>query len=139
MRKLLNSILFVAGLSLVFASCSNGEYTANPNGNANTSLNPLNPLKTEEDFSWGGSEPLSADINGNRWVAESANFLLDSGVNYIFAYKGASQFHLILPDVYRGNLYNTGFGKYDRYMLYVHHTKRQCYYNREISFSGYKR
>ncbi len=119
MRKILNSILFIAGLSLVFASCSNGEYTANPSGNANTSLNPLNPLKSGDDFSWGGNEPLSADINGSHWVAEGASFLLDSGVNYIFANKGASQFHLVLPDVYQGNIYNTGFGKYDRYMLYA--------------------
>ncbi len=116
MKKLFYGLLFctaVYGLS----SCSNGDYQASPSSNANAAVNPITPL-TEDEFSWSGDEPLSADINGSRWVADYASFALDSsGGNVIIGYKEGSRYimRFYLKDVWTNNLYSMEWKDYNRF------------------------
>jgi Family of unknown function (DUF6252) len=73
MKKVIYSLLLVLGVAGMMASCSNGDYSASPTSNGNSSINPLNPLKANQ-FTWSGTKPLSVNVNGNLWVADTALF-----------------------------------------------------------------
>ena len=119
MRKALYSLLFMAGVTAALASCTNGDYTANPSSNANGSINPLLPL-TSSQFTWAGTEPMSCDINGTHWVADAAYFAINPlNSNLIQGIKGsdstATEICLSLNDVWKDNLYNMGYHIYNRW------------------------
>jgi len=120
MKRILYSLLILAGMWVSFAACNSGAYVANPTGGANTSINPLNPLKANQ-FTWSGTAPFSAVINGNQWNADTAsfNFSDTTGTNILMARKGNSYFMIALQDVYAINVYNMGFKTYNRYAWYV--------------------
>ena len=116
MRKLVYSLVFCSAV-LGLVSCSNGDYQASPTSNANNAVNPITPLEPDE-YSWSGDEPMSADINGARWVADYATFGLDSsGGNVLVGYKDGSPFLLrfYLKDVWTGNTYSMEWEDYDRF------------------------
>ncbi len=115
MKKILYSALLFGSVCLGMASCSNGDYIANPSSNGNNSVNPLNPLKPG-DFIWTGTAPLSLKINGSSWVADSVIYLVDSlGYNLILGIKNKKiQLYLHLQDTYADNLYNMGYNQYNR-------------------------
>ncbi len=94
----------------LFAACSNGDYVANPSSNSNGSINPLDPLK-EGDFTWSGTDPMSADINGTNMVF-GAYWRLDSGRNTLTGTNGTKMIVLSLKDVYTNNLYDMGYQQY---------------------------
>jgi hypothetical protein len=124
MNKLFSSVLLFAGVCTALYSCSNGEYSANPSSNANGSINPLTPL-TSSQFTWGGTDPMSANINGSYWVADTAGFALDSlFANELVGYNAGkgSSLAFYLSDVWGGNLYNMGYHKYNLYGVYVDFT-----------------
>lgn len=118
MKKTFYSILFVA-VTGILGACSNGDYLANPSNPGNGSINPLNPLKSE-DFTWTGTDPMSADINGTHWVAEAASFTLDtSGTNILVGTKGANIMGFYLNNVWSGNLYDMGFKVGNRFGTFL--------------------
>ncbi len=117
MKRILYCALLFTGLS-IFSACSNGDYIANPAAAANNSINPLDPLK-KTDFTWTGTDPVSAEINGNQWVAETATYVFDSGRHYILAMKGNSALVFNLTDVWRDNLYNMGYGQFNTNVVYM--------------------
>jgi hypothetical protein len=126
MKNIFYSILVVAGVIFVVSSCSNGAYNTNPNSNQNQSINPLKPL-TLSQFNWGGGAPVSGDINGNHWQADTAFFGTDSsGASVLIAYKMNSHhaitsmmtFHLNIYKIETGSLFNMGFHKYDQWASY---------------------
>lgn len=120
MKKILYTLLLISGGAIALQSCNNGDYTANPDTNANTSINPLNPLSAD-DFTWGGSDPFSANINGSPWQAEVAQFAYDTlGNSYVIATKGTSMFRMTLNSVWAGNLYDLPWKTVtDRYVVYT--------------------
>ncbi|GAA4467366.1 hypothetical protein GCM10023093_23140 [Nemorincola caseinilytica] len=98
------------------ASCSNGDYQTDPKSPANGAVNPVTPLDGSE-FNWSGSEPLSMDINGSKWVADDVYFYLDtSGSNVLIASKVNSSVRLMLylRDVWAGNVYSMEWQNYGR-------------------------
>jgi len=99
-----------------FAACSNGDYVANPANASNSSINPLDPLKPA-DFTWTGTEPISADVNGVNMVF-SGGWALDSGKNIIAGTNGTSWMYLSLKDVYAVNLYGMGYNTYTTWGAY---------------------
>lgn len=118
MKKVLYSILFLSAVFGVLSACNNGDYNANPGSNANGSINPINPLKSSE-FTWAGTDPMSADINGAHWVADAAYFQLDTfGRNLIVGVKGPQMMAFILSDVWTNNVYNIGYKISNRMGLY---------------------
>lgn len=119
MKKIFQALL-IAGISASLVSCSNGDYVVDPSDNANGSVNPITPL-TAAEFTWGGTKPFSAEINGSMWVADRANFTLDgSGGNVIVATKDGSPavMSLYLKDVWSGNLYDMEWKNNIRYATY---------------------
>ena len=106
MKKLLYSILFCAGITGLLASCGGKDYVANPSSNANTGVNPLNPL-TASQFTWTGTAPLTVYVNGAPWTADTAFYTFDdsSGTNVIVGYKGTQALQLNLANVYAGAIY----------------------------------
>lgn len=113
MKRVLYTFLFMAGLSVMLSACSGGDYKANASSPANNSINPLKPL-TASQFTWSGVDPVSANINGSPWVADSAMYFLDStGANVIFAYNGTQALYLYFRNTWQGGLYNMGFNNYD--------------------------
>ncbi|HRO43640.1 MAG TPA: DUF6252 family protein [Flavipsychrobacter sp.] len=69
MKKLLYSVLFIASAGLGLAGCSNGDYSANTNAGG---LNPLNPVGgIDNTFGWGGTDPMSLELNGEGWKADN--------------------------------------------------------------------
>lgn len=124
MNKLFQSILLFAGACASLCSCSNGQYSASPSSNANSSINPLQPL-TSSQFTWGGTAPMSADINGTHWLADYATYGKDSlFANEVVGYKSADGTILAfyLSDSWANNLYNTGYQQYKRYGVYIDHS-----------------
>jgi len=118
MKKVLYSILLFTAVLGVLSACNNGDYNSNLSSNANGSINPLNPLKIDE-FTWGGNDPMSADINGSHWVADAAYFQLDTfGRNLIIGIKGPQMMAFILNDVWSNNLYNMGYKVEKRMGMY---------------------
>ncbi|MCD6013774.1 MAG: hypothetical protein K0Q79_3636 [Flavipsychrobacter sp.] len=111
-KTFLPALLFVS-MCFALIACSNGEYSANPGGNGNGSVNPLKPL-TASEFNWAGVGKFSVKINGSLVSSDSAYWMLDtSGANRVFAWmKDGKYFHLYLKDTYTGNLYNMGFKQY---------------------------
>ena len=108
-----NTLLFACICSL-FAACSSGDYSANPNSNANGVINPLTPL-TSAQFSWTGTDPMSATINGAQWVASSATWSIDtSGGNKLVGVTGSTMIYLYLNSVYAGNVYNMNYNDYSQ-------------------------
>ena len=73
MKKFFLSALFLASAGLGFISCSNGDYDANPDGSYANGVNPLNPTGgIDNSFGWGGTDPMSLELNGNAWKADTA-------------------------------------------------------------------
>lgn len=117
MRNFFYSALLFAGIC-GFSACSNGDYIANPSNGANGAVNPITPL-TSAEYTWGGDEPLSADINGSHWKADDISFGLDtSGANVIIATKGHSFMSFRLSDVWGGNVYDMGYQDNKRSVYY---------------------
>lgn len=121
MKKILYSVL-LAAISCVAVSCSNGDYQANPDSNANNAVNPITPL-TASEFTWGSDDdaPFSADINGVHWKADNAYWGIDSSfANLIFASKdnSAKIFNLYLKDVWKDNLYDMEWANYNRFATF---------------------
>ncbi len=115
MKKTFLPVLLFLSASIVLASCSNGDYSADPSGNANGSVNPLKPL-TAGDFTWSGSGKFSVKVNGGGLIStDSAYWSLDtSGANTIEAWtKDGKWFRMYLKDTYTGNVYNLGFKQYN--------------------------
>lgn len=109
MKKILSSILLIAGGCILAASCSNGVYSANPNGTSNTSVNPLKPL-TIDEFTWSNGSPLAANINGAAFSADTVAWYLDStGTNVFSGESGGKGFVFYFSNVYATNLYNLSF------------------------------
>ena len=121
MNKILYTVLLFAGICLTASSCSNGDYTANPSSAANNSVNPLNPL-TKSQFTWSGNDPVSCNINGSPWVADTAWYVIDSGgQNVIYAFKDSFRQRLVLylVNTWTDNLYNMGFNQYNTSATWV--------------------
>lgn len=121
MKKILCSILSVAGLSAALISCSSGAYVADSSNPINGSVNPLNPL-TSSQFTWPALGTLSATVNGVQWVADSAVYYLDtSGANIVIGYKSNphSELALYLKNTWQGNLYNMGKLQYNTEGSYI--------------------
>ena len=121
MNKLLFSILAIA-ITLGMAACTGKAYDTNLNSNANLAYNPLNLLDSAQ-FNWGGTDPVSASINGAGYTADSAStvFSLDaSGTNIITAYVNGTQkgFVMRLRNVYAGNIYNFSRASNDTSMIF---------------------
>lgn len=117
MKKIIYA-LAVAGIS-VLASCSNGDYKASPDNNANGSVNPVSPL-TSSEYTWNGQDPVSADINGAHWQADVAYFSLDSTwANILVASKGSQIMYFRLADVWGGNIYDLGYKVPNRYIVWT--------------------
>jgi len=111
MKYFLYCCLLVTGLSIVSA-CSNGDYVANPSSNVNGGVNPLKPL-TASQFTWTGTNPMSASINGSPWIASSYTYSFDSGNNMITGINGSQIIQLNLKNAYAGNLYSMGYQMYN--------------------------
>jgi hypothetical protein len=125
MKKIFYSVLALTTVLFVASSCSNGAFNTNPNSNANSSVNPLNPLKVG-DFTWGGDGMVSGDINGAHWTADTAYFGIDSlGNSMVTAYKKVGHyyaymtFHLKIYQIEGDNLFPMGFRNYDDYATYI--------------------
>lgn len=120
MKKTFLPVLLFIAVCFGIASCSNGEYSANPGGNANGSINPLKPL-TSGEFTWGGTGKFSVKVNGSFVSTDSAYWHLDTtGANEINAFtKDGKWIRLHLKDTYGGNLYNMGFKQYNTYCQYL--------------------
>ncbi|MCF8450310.1 MAG: hypothetical protein K9G49_10620 [Taibaiella sp.] len=124
MKKIFHTVLcclVILGLN----ACSNGDYNADPASNANGAVNPITPL-TPTQFTWTGDEPMSADINGNRWKADNATWALDTnGANIVLGTKDNSPIRLsfylsdVWGDVNGGNTYSMEWKDYDRFGLYT--------------------
>ena len=108
----LSSLLLIA-FGVIFIGCTKAAYQADATGAANESVNPLN-LLTKDEFTWSGTPPLSAKVNGVAFQAQQANFYFgfDTGNNRIYAYRGSDSvgFTLRLKDVYADNVYNFQYG-----------------------------
>ncbi len=107
MRRFLYSILACSGLCAALVSCSNGDYTANPDNPANNGVNPLKPL-TKSEFTWANSGKFSGDINGTHFSADTVTWYLDSTGTNVFAGYNTERtkgFLFFLNNVYSGNLY----------------------------------
>ncbi len=114
MKKIFYSILLVAGIGCVVASCSKGAYNANTAATANGAINPLTPLNISQ-FDWiaSGREPMSANIDGVPWTASYATWALDTfGGNMIVGYLGSKVMYLYLNQVYQGNIYSMSYHDY---------------------------
>lgn len=123
MKKILHALL-LSSIVCGIISCSNGDYNADPSSNANAAVNPITPL-TDQEFTWSGEEPMSADINGSHWTADHAYFSLDtSGANVIIGIKDNSpiQLRFYLQDVWKGNVYDMEWHNYKRYAIYTDST-----------------
>jgi hypothetical protein len=120
MKRILSSLLLLAGISYGVASCSSGAYVANPSSNANGSINPLKPLKAGE-FTWSGTDPVSLSLNGAPWVADTAYFFyIDSaGTNLVWAKNGNKVLYLLMKNTWSNNVYNMGFKQYDVLGIYM--------------------
>ena len=126
MKKIFYYTLFFTGAFCAINACSNGPYTANPSSNANNSVNPLKPL-TSSQFTWGGESPVSGDINGTHWRADTAYFGTDSsGASYVtgIKYSDGSRmtFHLLIYKIESSTLYNLSYHVYDHYAGYMDST-----------------
>lgn len=114
MKKIIVGLFALSALT--FASCSNGDYQADPASPANGAVNPKTPLGDDE-FTWNGSEPISMKINGTPWTADQASFYLDtSGSNVITGTKDgkAGVIAMYLRDVWKGNSYPMEWKNYSR-------------------------
>lgn len=68
MKKVFFSLLFAVGASLAFTACNNGDYSV---GTGTVGVNPLNPPGgIDNSFNWGGSDPMSLELNGEAWKAD---------------------------------------------------------------------
>lgn len=139
MKKILRTALLISGISFLLYSCSNGDYIANPNSNANGSINPLNPLTTSQ-FTWPALGKFSASINGAQWVADTAWFYLDTtGAFVITAYRDSMRqnFRLSLLETWAGSLYNMGYKQYNiNGIYYVVDTSFKTGFDVYYSFLG---
>jgi hypothetical protein len=120
----------------IFSSCSNGDYLASPTSNANNSINPLNQLKAE-DFNWKGTDPVSLDINGTRWVATWAAWGLDSNGDYIMATGGGKTLFMSISDSWPNNLYTLANLNLKRWAYWIDSTNNtyQLYFS-DLGNSG---
>jgi hypothetical protein len=119
MKQILYSILLAGAICLVLGACNNGDYIANPDTNANNSLNPLKPL-TQKDFTWVGHPPMSAKINGAQKNFDSVIYSVDTaGRNYIAGFNGKSRLYFYLKDVWQGNIYTLDHKSPDRIGTYT--------------------
>ncbi len=119
MKKIFYTFL-VGAITLSLASCSNGDYQADPASNANGAVNPVTPL-ADDEFNWKGEDPVSCDVNGTHWKADYASFVLDtSGANLIQAGKNGviGRLSFYLKDVWKGNTYPMEWKDYNRYAAY---------------------
>ena len=137
MKNLLFSLLLLAFVCVVYSSCSNGAYSANPNGAANSGVNPLKPL-TSSEFTWSGSGSISADINGVHFVADTATWFLDSsGTNVFSGYNATHGFIFYLNNVYSVNLYPLQYHIYTTQAAYIDSINiASSYYESYLGNSG---
>lgn len=106
------SALFILSFSFLLVACNNGDYKANPDNPTNGAINPLNPL-TASQFNWSGVTPVSLNINGALWVADSAFYFMDTaGNNTVYAFKDKQALFLYFKDTWQGNVYSMGFHQY---------------------------
>lgn len=119
MKKIILSTVLIAGASIAMISC-NGNYDANPDVDNSNITNPLNPPKPYEgpgantNFDWSGTDPMSASVGGQNWVADIAVFTEQSAGGtsfYIFGTKQddtiTSTISINLPtDISAGNIYD---------------------------------
>jgi hypothetical protein len=138
MKKIVYSVLFCISISAFLWSCSSGAYVANSSSPANNSVNPLNPLTTSQ-FTWTGVDPVSCNINGTPWVADSATYsLIDStGANVVLAYKNKKLvLSLYLVRTWQGSLYNMGYKQYNTTGTYFPDSTLTNYYYSALGNSG---
>lgn len=105
-RNIFFAVLFIVVSLLI--SCS-GDYNANPDSNANYSVNPL----LGSTYNWGGTGIMGANINGTPWVASTTGvtytFSNSTGYNAIVGTNNNIQYiELELYNVYGGNKYAMG-------------------------------
>jgi len=85
MKKLFFSAFLAACAGFGVAGCSNGDYDANPDTNNSGGVNPLNPTGgMNTDFNWGGTDPMSLELNGKAWKADDASSLIWTDNKHIF-------------------------------------------------------
>jgi hypothetical protein len=108
--------LALAGLGMMTA-CSNGDYTANPSGNTNGSVNPVTPL-TSGEYTWGGADPMSVYVNGSYWTPDwaGAGYPDSTGGTTIGGVKGSRAIVIYVRDMWGGNVYNTGYNSTYRWV-----------------------
>ena len=112
------TILLFAVICGVFAACTGGNYNASPDNNANGAVNPLTPL-TSSQFTWTGTDPISATINGVPWVASLGTWSFDTaggGANVLTGVSGSTVVQLYLSGVYAGNIYGMNYHDYGQFV-----------------------
>lgn len=74
MKKFFLYTFLLAGLGFGVTGCNNGDYDADPDTNYASGVNPLNPVGgMNTSFNWSGTDPMSAEINGNAWTADDVD------------------------------------------------------------------
>ncbi|MCW3122910.1 MAG: hypothetical protein JWQ38_2402 [Flavipsychrobacter sp.] len=121
MKKILHSVLSLSVVCVILTACSNGEYVANPSGAANSGVNPLKPL-TSEEFTWSGTGAMEADINGKHFKADTSGWYLDSsGTNVFMGASGSKSIVFALNNVYAVHLYSMSYHILNTQAAYVEH------------------
>jgi hypothetical protein len=105
MKKILFISAFAACAAMGMSSCMNGDYDANPD-TVNTGGNPLTPVNpgggggNSNDpayYSWNGTDPVSAKIDGAAYQATGAMALDLSGIITLQASGGGKMVQVMFP------------------------------------------
>jgi len=113
MKKIIFITLIAACAAMGVSSCMNGDYDANPAGVA-TGTNPLVPVTPANNgsnlpsyYSWTGTDPLSAKIDGTGYTATvavatlvGANLQVQAsgdGKTFTITFPGSTANGVVLP------------------------------------------
>jgi len=77
MKRVILSALLLAGVCVSMSSCNNGDYNATPAGGVN--WNPGSGGGGGGNIATTGTDPMSATVGGNAWVAKNGDFMNISG------------------------------------------------------------
>ena len=102
MKKILLSVLLMGSTIVVFNSCSNGAYNANPDGSVSTDPNPLYhpPGYGIVQGNCVCKSPMSGDVDTKEWVADTAYVSTDTTISSsrILAITGHNNLGISNPD-----------------------------------------
>jgi hypothetical protein len=111
MKKFLFASLFAACAAMGLSSCMNGDYDADPTNviNGNNPLNPTNPTggggnpNDPSYYSWSGTDPVSAKIDGTAYQATGASAMDISGITLVQANDGSQMVQVSFPSTTANN------------------------------------